>query len=414
MLLSEAEDSGLLEHSTETLSPPAVLERLRSVATWRTSQSLPVAMNARAVELWDEISQLRERAGQLRDEVKAAKKLAGEVGGFGREIAEHGARLEPLGLAIHISGDGSICPICFSSLSEPVPTVVEMQRSLGRVASQLQAVQAERPRLTELIGQMEAELLTLGNQINERRRAYDSAATQQLEFATVADADNRRAHVVGRISLYLENIPSRAGTDFQRLERNVEATFGKVTALEKWFEELDLEERLAAAINLIGRSMSNYANQLQMEWRDRPMRLDVKKLTVTADHPSDPVTMDRMGSAENWLACHLIAHLALHEFFVTAGRPVPRFLMLDQPTQVYYPPERDADGSLSALNNEDQEAVRRIFNVLMNFAERLSPGLQIIVTDHADLGDERFKAAVVERWRGERKLIPPDWPVAVS
>jgi hypothetical protein len=160
--------------------------------------------------------------------------------------------------------------------------------------------------------------------------------------------------------------------------------------------------------------MSNYANQLQMEWRDRPMRLDVKKLTVTADHPSDPVTMDRMGSAENWLACHLIAHLALHEFFVTAGRPVPRFLMLDQPTQVYYPPERDADGSLSALNNEDQEAVRRIFNVLMNFAERLSPGLQIIVTDHADLGDERFKAAVVERWRGERKLIPPDWPVAVS
>jgi hypothetical protein len=151
-----------------------------------------------------------------------------------------------------------------------------------------------------------------------------------------------------------------------------------------------------------------------MEWSSRPMRLDLKKLTVTADHPSDPVTMDRMGSAENWLACHLIAHLALHEFFLTVSRPVPRFLMLDQPTQVYYPPERDADGSLDTLDNEDQEAVRRIFSVLVSFVERWSPGLQVIVTDHADLEDERFQAAVIERWRGDLKLIPLDWPVRAA
>jgi hypothetical protein len=228
----------------------------------------------------------------------------------------------------------------------------------------------------------------------------------------MAELDQRRAHVVGRISLYLESIPSQAGTEFEQLEKNVADALKRVTESEKWFEDLDLEERLAAAINLVGRSMSKYADQLQMEWRDRPMRLDLKKLTVTADHPGDPVTMDRMGSAENWLACHLIAHLALHEYFVTADRPVPRFLILDQPTQVYYPPERDAEGSLSGLRDEDQEAVRRIYDVLMDFAESLAPHLQVIVTDHADLGGNRFRAAVVERWRGDQKLVPPDWPVA--
>jgi hypothetical protein len=414
VLLSEAEDAGLVEIPAASLPPTDVLGRLRSVATWRMSQTLPAATNTRGTELWDEISQLRERAGQLRDEVKSAKRLAGEVGGFGREIAEQSARLEPLGLVAHDSGDGSRCPICLSNLAEPVPTVVEMRRSLTRVAGQLQAVQAERPRLTEVIEQMEAELLTLGNQINERRRAYDSTAAQQQEFATAAESDNRRAHVVGRISLYLESIPSQTGTDFTQLERRVATTLDSVAAIEKWFEELDLEERLAAAINLIGRSMSNYASQLQMEWRDRPMRLDLKKLTVTADHPSDPVTMDRMGSAENWLACHLIAHLALHEYFVTAGRPVPRFLILDQPTQVYYPPERDAEGSLSGLKDEDQEAVRRIFAVLFDFVDKLSPQFQLIVTDHADLSDERFGASVIERWRGNAKLIPLDWPAKTT
>jgi hypothetical protein len=101
---------------------------------------------------------------------------------------------------------------------------------------------------------------------------------------------------------------------------------------------------------------------------------------------------------------------ALHDFFVSAERPVPRFLILDQPTQVYYPPERDAEGSLEGLKNEDQEAVRRIFELLLNFVARLAPNFQVIVTDHADLRDERFQAAVAGRWRGNLKLIPLDWP----
>ena len=51
--------------------------------------------------------------------------------------------------------------------------------------------------------------------------------------------------------------------------------------------------------------------------------------------------MGRIGSAGNWLACHLLAHLSLHDFFVAASRPVPRFLILDQPIQVYYPPDKN-------------------------------------------------------------------------
>ena len=139
---------------------------------------------------------------------------------------------------------------------------------------------------------MQSELTALGTQINERRRAHDSVVSQQLEFPGAADADNRRAHVVGRISPYLESLPSAASTDFSQLARNLATSAERVAALELWFEDLDLEGRLASAINLIGRSMSGYANQLEMEWRDRPLRLDLKKLTVTADHPSDPVTLE--------------------------------------------------------------------------------------------------------------------------
>ena len=43
--------------------------------------------------------------------------------------------------------------------------------------------------------------------------------------------------------------------------------------------------------------------------------------------------MARMGSGENWVGYHLIAHLALHQWFVQRQRPVPSFLFLDQPVK---------------------------------------------------------------------------------
>jgi hypothetical protein len=91
------------------------------------------------------------------------------------------------------------------------------------------------------------------------------------------------------------------------------------------------------------------------------------------------------------------------------GRPVPRFLFLDQPTQVYYPPERDVEGRLDVLDDEDSTAVRRMFALLFQVVEELAPQFQVIFTDHADIDDERFQAAIVERWRRGPKLIPHSW-----
>jgi hypothetical protein len=39
--------------------------------------------------------------------------------------------------------------------------------------------------------------------------------------------------------------------------------------------------------------------------------------------------------------------------------------------------------------------------------KELSPNLQVIITDHADLKKDWFQSAVVERWRGGNKLVHP-------
>jgi hypothetical protein len=125
--------------------------------------------------------------------------------------------------------------------------------------------------------------------------------------------------------------------------------------------------------------------------------------------------MDRMGSGENWLGCHLITLLALHQHFVSRRRPVPNFLVLDQPSQVYFPSYesyRALEGQVSDLAGigADVIAVQRMFDFLFDTAERLSPNLQIIVTEHANINNERFQQALVEEpWHGGRALIPQEW-----
>jgi hypothetical protein len=99
----------------------------------------------------------------------------------------------------------------------------------------------------------------------------------------------------------------------------------------------------------------------------------------------------------------------LHKWFRQKNRPVPGFLFLDQPSQAHYPPEKDAEGSIDGLGNEDQTAVLQLFELISDAANELAPELQIILMDHADLKTHWFGDAVVERWRGGLKLVPQDW-----
>ena len=118
-----------------------------------------------------------------------------------------------------------------------------------------------------------------------------------------------------------------------------------------------------------------------------------------------------MGSGENWVGYHVAAHLSLHRLFRRRGRPVPGFLMLDQPSQAHYPPQRDQEGKIDGrLEDADQAAVHRLFALLHRYSSEL-PNMQVIVADHVELLDDWFRDAIVQRWRDGNALVPASWLV---
>jgi hypothetical protein len=50
-----------------------------------------------------------------------------------------------------------------------------------------------------------------------------------------------------------------------------------------------------------------------------------------------------------------------------------------------------------------------MFSLIVAVVERLAPGLQVIITDHADLDDPKFQETLIERWRRGAKLVPTEW-----
>ena len=164
-----------------------------------------------------------------------------------------------------------------------------------------------------------------------------------------------------------------------------------------------MEERKQSALSRIQEDMTKWAKELQLEHCDNPYRLDMNKVTVVVDKPERPVPLKQLGSGSNWVGVHLISYFALQHFFINANRPVPRFLFLDQPSQVYFPSEMDE-------KQIDWNEVDKMYQFIINRTNEAKGKLQVIIVDHADLKDDFFRKFVCEDWwSSDDNLVPRDW-----
>ena len=408
-LLAEARRAGLITPDTQPDDAVGVLELLREAIipqpiTFSTVDDPEADLTALDERRRALLRQLQE----LREEIADIERLSREASEFEVEAREQEARLVSIGLIADAGGDaGEICPLCESHLPVPLPTVVEVRDSLANVQTQLRSVRRDAPRLQERL----AGLASRRDNLNEQLRDVQGDIAKRIQ-------DNERlrleqhlfaeqARVAGRIAYYLEN--AAAVADDSELPRKLEQLRAEIKELEALLDDDAAQERLTTALNLVGRDLTDFATLLGLEHGGNPLRLDLKRLTVVADTHDGPLSLAQMGSGENWVGYHVAAHLSLHKHFYRHARPVPGILMLDQPSQAHYPPERDDSGRIEDLPDEDQAAVRQLYTLLHDYSREHAPAIQIIVADHVELLEDWFRDSIAERWRDGIALVPPSW-----
>jgi len=363
--------------------------------------------------LEDELAQLRQDRRDTQARIDAARQFAKRAGGYENEASEQINRLASI-KALPKNPDSGEWQWPFSerNLALESPLAVILLNELESLDKELRIATGQRPRLEAYLGDLTGKADGIAGRIKRKEAELSAAISANEVIAQIGTRNNAAARVVGRISLFLETL--LPDEDLAKLEAENRRLNNRAKQLEEQIGADDSNERLTSILNNISAQVSRFIQKFNAEFAPYPARLNLQQMTIIFDRPERHVPMSRTGGGENHLAYHLSALLALHLFAAQNSRPIPRFLLIDQPSQVYFPSEqiyRDADGSVQKTEEDaDLDAVRRLFDLLLKFTLEDVPGFQLICTEHANLREQWFQDALVEEpWARPPALVPADW-----
>ncbi len=215
------------------------------------------------------------------------------------------------------------------------------------------------------------------------------------------------AFLQGRLTEFVASLPVEEDPTIG-LQHELQRLEGEVAALEELLDPSSFRERTESLLRIVSADVTKWARALGLGYSDHGLQIDPTALTVVADTRQGPVGLNRMGSAANVMGYHVTSHLALHKWFIEQNRPVPPFLILDQPSQVFFPddvrmPEEED------MSDEDRERITAIYALIRDTVVGLDNRLQVIVLDYANLNLDWFQGAVVANWRHGEALVPQEW-----
>lgn len=411
-LYSEAKTVGIIGNTDKQMNADETIEALRLALLWKP-EMVPEDDGSRISFLEGELVRLRQNRRDTQNRIDDAKRFAKQEGGYKHEVDEQISRLASIkALPKHIKSDEWQWPFCEENLGLNSPVATVLLNELKSLEQELSATTSQRPKLEAYLIELAKEVHDIVSDIRHKEAELSAAISANEVVSQMGNRNNAAARVVGRISLFLENFP--LNEDFAKLEAEDRRLNNKIQQLEKKIGLDDSEERLASILNNISVMITYYVQKFEVEFKNDPTRFSLLKMTIIVDRPDGPVLMSRTGGGANHLVYHLSALLALHKFAAEKKCPLPQFLLIDQPSQVYFPsPEAymNADGSVEMTADADLDAVRRLFKLLLDYTKKDVPGFQLIVTEHANLNDQWFQDALVEEpWTKPPALVPEDWP----
>jgi hypothetical protein len=402
-LIEEAKEIGILEKSANPLNQKDAYEYLGYVANWEYKPLTVKAENSVIKELIDKRGQLKTELSKILDNKKAATDYLKNSFGYSSEAKQQEVRLESINL-YNDSQDSTVCPLCDSHLANPTPTIENINSALTNIREDLKFTKAESPRIQSYIDSVESQYHTIETELKKIEKSISALYVENEKARTVRDLNIRRGKIIGRVSLFMESIVLDQETE--SIDSKIENLKGKIIELEKTVDSDNERELLLSILNKINLQMSKWVEGLDVEYEENPIRFDINRLTMFIDSDTKPIALPQIGSGANWVAYHLLIVFALHKHFIQNNRPVPNFIIIDQPTQVYYPPEKS---NKVVEISADEIAVNKMFDFMFNVVSSLTPKLQVIITDHAYLKNQRFEESVIEIWRDGLKLIPNEW-----
>jgi hypothetical protein len=372
------------------------------------------------------LEELRKREQELdraiadrRRRLRRLRSLRSSVTDYDAVLADQRDRVRGVGwLRDAIVADE--CVLCGNSSETARRALEELDQPIAELEELTAGTTSTAPMVDREIVEIERELLTSEQQLLDVRRTRavaEEAAGREQGRTQSLESVYRFIGSTEQALLMLGEVEGEGG-----LLANVAELKAKLAELDRAFDASMRQSREREIGTRISRGVSRFIEVLGIEGAQGQPTLDYRELNLRFQREGANKSdfLWEIGSGENWMAYHLATMFSLHAVFLRRGvaNPVPSFLVIDQPSQVYFPSDTyeeylDADGQVAAgRRRDDLERTRQIFRAIAHVHAALEPKLQIIILDHADRnawGDETSYVSV-GNWRGsEDWLIPRHW-----
>lgn len=416
---SEAQELGLIPKPEQSPTRGQMIELLEEVVA-RTDLTITVS-SATISEALSELSGLEGEERDVSRELTTLRHRLEEMnrmraGGNQYDVAiglQQGRLQLSTWLVGHTDAE-SDCPMCGSHTASA-------RGKLEGLAARLKEVEAEAGVDKEVPAAFDRELQRVTTEVGVttdrlrsvqiRKRALSSRSKEASERQFAAKKAER---FVGNLEAALD-LHRRLGSDSGLLEE-VDKLREVAQRLEAELREQEVEARKRRALDAVNSRAGRLLPFLDVENADDPISLEINDLTIKVRGADRDDYLSEIGSGSNWLSYHLAMLLALHQFYLEQPHsPVPGFLVVDQPSQVYFPknlvPRPDEEDQELRLRDEDVDAVRKVFKVLGEVVLKAKGKLQVIVLDHAgrDVWGEIPGVVGLKEWRDGVKLVPMKW-----
>ena len=419
--LSQSRELGLTSYTPDSNSDFSLqVNELRRIINKSEQESSVTANNI--TDMSDELLQLRKNEQQLSMELSVARSRHEAMTTLNDSKRRYDESLQIQMDRLNISSwlrslaTNDTCPICGDMHGTHIVALDELCDAMSELERQAGTIQGMSISFDREFNIVKSEIDSLASKLSAIRKRINTESAKAQEKATAKYTLASVARFLGRMEFAIQTY-ERIGTDGE-LEERLGILDEKISSLNKILNDDAQKKKEQAALAYIQQAANVIVKELDVERPDDPIEFVIDDLTIKVqDTAGRSNFLWEIGSAANSLGYHIAVSLAFQKFFQERKYiAIPNILVFDQPSQVYFPQKNlrensTAEEDLQLLDDEDQMAVKKVFAAFSNFIKASKSELQIIVMEHADadIWGGLDNIALVERWRGERKLVPLEW-----
>ena len=421
-----AQELGLLPEGEPPTSLPRLMAALRDLTRPDTASGVVGRVSAATARLEELSARERAIASRIADRRRRLRRLRG----LRRSARDYGSALHQQ--RDHVAGRGWFreaivsdeCILCGSSSDQSRGMLDRLEESALDIEALTAGTRDALPMVDAEIAGIERGLVDdereLGA-VQQTMRAAEAAIGVEQGRDQTLEVVYRFLGGTEQALTMLEAVDGADGLEVRRRD-----LLARMAELREQLDHDGTERKREEVSRKVSSYVSRFVHGMGVQGAEGYPFLDLKELALRFQREDGgrADSLWEIGGGENWMAYHLATLLAIHGVVMKRGEqsPIPTFLVIDQPTQVYFPNdsyedavqgrERPTPRRAGGPAVDDMARTRRIFSALSRAFNSFDGQLQIIVVDHADRnawsGEDDVEE--IQNWRDDRDfLIPGEW-----